>query len=121
LTLTATARPTFTLSLIGRRRFDAMASVIVQTYEPVAELGGRDGIMLCDEALARDLIEQRRAEILNPQAEAFRYVPGSPAYAAMRENRGQAVGGPVLVLESQGEQTHRGRGRPRKQQPEPAQ
>jgi hypothetical protein len=69
--------------------------VLVQTYEPVTELGGQDGVLPCDAALARELIRQHRAEIIDPKAEAFRYCPGSRAYEAMRASRGKA--GPVLV------------------------
>lgn len=75
-----------------------MAIVVIQTYEPCPELEGRDGVLPCDAALARELVKQRRAEILDPHAEAFRYCPGSRAYEAMRASRGRA--GPVLVDEA---------------------
>jgi len=61
--------------------------VIVQTYEPVPELDGLDGLLPCDRALARKLIQQRRAEIVDPWAEPWRYQPGTPAYDAMRAAR----------------------------------
>jgi hypothetical protein len=61
-----------------------MSAVLLQTYAPCAELDGRDGLLACDEDLARRLVDEGRAEIMNPWAEAFRYVPGTPAYAAMR-------------------------------------
>ena len=72
--------------------------MLIQTYEPVPELDGQDGVLPCDAALARELIRQRRAEAVDPHAEAFRYCPGSRAYEAMRSSRGQA--GPVLVDDS---------------------
>lgn len=71
--------------------------VLVQTYEPIPELDGQDGLLPCDAALARELIRERRAEAMDPKAEAFRYCPGSRAYEAMRASRGKA--GPVLVAD----------------------
>jgi hypothetical protein len=61
-----------------------MSAVLLQTYAPCAELEGRDGLLACDEDLARRLVDEGRGEIMNPWAEAFRYVPGTPAYVAMR-------------------------------------
>ena len=72
-----------------------MAVVLIQSYEPLPELEGRDGVMPCDPALAQELVRQRRAEIVDPHAEAFRYCPGSRAYEAMRASRGQP--GPVRI------------------------
>jgi hypothetical protein len=61
--------------------------VIIQSYEPLPELDGLDGLLPCDRKLARTLIEQRRAEEVDPWAEPWRYQPGTPAYDAMRAAR----------------------------------
>ena len=61
--------------------------VIIQSYEPLPELDGLDGLLPCDRALARKLLEERRAEIVDPWAEPWRYQPGTPAYDAMRAAR----------------------------------
>jgi hypothetical protein len=86
------------------------AAVLIQTYGPLPELGGMDGLIPCEAVLAADLVAQGRAEIVNPHLEAFRYVPGSRAYEAMRASRGQP--GPVQLPQAQ--PAKRPRGRPRK-------
>jgi hypothetical protein len=87
-------------------------AVLIQTYGPIAELGGFDGLGPCPPDLAQSLIDEQRAEAVDHAREPLRYVPGSATWLAMRANRGES--GPVLVLESQEQAIKRGRGRPRK-------
>jgi hypothetical protein len=105
-----------------------MSAVLLQTYAPCAELDGRDGLLACDEDLARRLVDEGRAEIMNPWAESFRYVPGTPAYAAMRaRGAGEAAPTPTApetsaaapasqAGEASAAQPKRGPGRPRNQE-----
>jgi hypothetical protein len=72
-----------------------MAIVLIQAYEPLPEIGGMSGILPCEAALADTLVQQCRAELVNPNAEPFRYCPGSRAYTAMLASRGRP--GPVLI------------------------
>jgi hypothetical protein len=94
-----------------------MSAVLLQTYAPCAELDGRDGLLACDEDLARRLVDEGRAEIMNPWAEAFRYVPGTPAYAAMRARGvGEVAPTPTEPETIAPAPAKRGPGRPRNQE-----
>jgi hypothetical protein len=70
-----------------------MSSVVIFAFDPVDELEGRSGVIVCAGDLAGRLIAEHRAEDLESHRnESMRYVTGSAANleaaAALRASRG---------------------------------
>lgn len=63
-----------------------MSVVIVFAYDPVEELGGRVGVIVADAEVAERLVAEHLVELAEAHcSDALRFVAGSTAYAAARD------------------------------------